>query len=77
MRKNNVKLELFDDLFYFRSYDIATDFYGYGWGESFHFPSLGRGETKKNAIAKHEYRSALKLRINPSKKVLVSKKLIH
>ncbi|KAK2175692.1 hypothetical protein NP493_710g00029 [Ridgeia piscesae] len=51
-------------------YDLATDFFEYGWGESFHFATMHKGESFEHAIAKHEYRIALKLRIEPGEKVL-------
>lgn len=51
-------------------YDIATDFFEYGWGESFHFSQLRPGESREHAFAKHEYRLALKLQIQPTDKVL-------
>ncbi|MCB9554475.1 MAG: methyltransferase domain-containing protein [Deltaproteobacteria bacterium] len=35
-------------------YDLATDFYEFGWGQSFHFFTRNRGERFKQAIARHE-----------------------
>ena len=54
-------------------YDLATDFFEYGWGESFHFSTMNKGESFEHAIAKHEYRIALKLGLQPGERVLVSK----
>ena len=53
-------------------YDIVTDFYEYGWGESFHFSTLRKGESREHSFAKHEYKLALKLNLNEKDKVLVS-----
>ncbi len=53
-------------------YDIATDFYEYGWGDCFHFAPLRTGESREHALAKHEYKLALKLGLTSNDKVLVS-----
>ena len=42
-------------------YDIATDFYEYGWGQSFHFASRYPGEAFKQSLARHEHYLALRL----------------
>ena len=34
-------------------YDLATDFYEFGWGQCFHFAVQRRGETLNSAIARH------------------------
>ena len=52
-------------------YDIATDFFEYGWGESFHFAPLRKGESREHSIAKHEYFLALKLQLQAGQTVLV------
>jgi sterol 24-C-methyltransferase len=36
-------------------YDLATDFYEYGWGESFHFGPRHKGETIPQSIARAEW----------------------
>ena len=54
-------------------YDLATDFYEYGWGESFHFAPLTRGETREHAFVKHEYQLALRLGLKSTDKVMVGK----
>jgi sterol 24-C-methyltransferase len=36
-------------------YDLATDFYEYGWGQSFHFAPRYQGETFEASIARHEH----------------------
>lgn len=51
-------------------YDIATDFYEYGWGESFHFAPLRPGESREHSSAKHEYRLALKMGLKRQQRVL-------
>jgi sterol 24-C-methyltransferase len=51
-------------------YNIATDFYEYGWGESFHFATRYRGESFKQSIARHEHLIAQKLNMKPGEKVL-------
>lgn len=51
-------------------YSISTDFYEYGWGQSFHFANRFRSETLAESIQRHESNLALKLRIQPGEKVL-------
>ena len=53
-------------------YDVATDFFEYGWGESFHFSQLRPGESREHAFAKHEYYLALKLQLKRNDRILVS-----
>jgi len=53
-----------------RYYDLATSFYEYGWGESFHFAHQLHGETLREAIKRHEHYLALKLGIGKGHKVL-------
>lgn len=36
-------------------YDLATEFYEWGWGTSFHFADRRQGETFKQSILRHEY----------------------
>jgi hypothetical protein len=52
-------------------YDLATDFYEYGWGESFHFAALRPGESREHSTAKHEYYLALKMQLKKGHRVLV------
>ena len=52
-------------------YDLATDFYEYGWGESFHFAALRPGESREHSLAKHEYYLALKMGLKRGQRVLV------
>ena len=50
-------------------YDLATDFYEYGWGTSFHFAPRVLGESFKASLARHEHFLALKLGLRPGKVV--------
>lgn len=51
-------------------YDLVTDFYEYGWGQSFHFAPRFRGEEFHASIARHEYSLALKLGLKPGMRVM-------
>jgi len=51
-------------------YDLSTDFYEYGWGNSFHFAPRYRGESLQASIARHEQFLALQLGLKPGMKVL-------
>jgi sterol 24-C-methyltransferase len=51
-------------------YNLATDFYEYGWGKSFHFCRFYPGEDLACAIKRHEHFLALKTGIEPGMKVL-------
>lgn len=51
-------------------YDLATDFYEYGWGQSFHFAPRSAGETVKESLIRYEHNIALKLKLNAEQKVL-------
>jgi len=51
-------------------YNIATDFYEYGWGESFHFATRYVGESFRQSVARHEHLIAQKLDMKPGEKVL-------
>jgi len=44
-------------------YNLATDFYEFGWGTSFHFAPMAYGENLERAIARHEHYLALKLNL--------------
>ena len=52
-------------------YDLATDFYEYGYGESFHFAVMNSRESREHSFAKYEYNLALKLELKPRDLVLV------
>ena len=51
-------------------YNLATDFYEWGWGQSFHFAEKLAGESFKASIARHEYYLAPKLGMKESDRVL-------
>lgn len=51
-------------------YDLVTDFYEYGWGQSFHFAPRWVGESFTASIARAEHFLALKLQLNAKDKVL-------
>jgi len=51
-------------------YDLVTDFYEYGWGESFHFASRFKGESFRESIIRAEHFLALKLQLKKGQKVL-------
>jgi sterol 24-C-methyltransferase len=51
-------------------YSLSTDFYEYGWGQSFHFANRFRGETLAESIQRHESYLALKMKLKQGDKVL-------
>ncbi|CAF0736885.1 unnamed protein product [Rotaria sordida] len=51
-------------------YSLSTDFYEYGWGQSFHFANRFRGETLAESIQRHESYLTLKMNLKPGDKVL-------
>ncbi len=51
-------------------YELATLFYEWGWGQSFHFGYQLKGEGFKEAIARHEYYLAGRLGVKKGDKVL-------
>jgi sterol 24-C-methyltransferase len=51
-------------------YDLVTDFYEFGWGQSFHFAPRHRGESLAASIARHEFFVALRLGLRPGMRVL-------
>ena len=51
-------------------YELATLFYEWGWGQSFHFAYQLKGETFQTAIARHEYYLAGRLGVKQGDKVL-------
>jgi len=50
-------------------YDLATDFYEYGWGSSFHFAARHKGESLAESIKRHEHFLALKLGLSAGQQV--------
>jgi sterol 24-C-methyltransferase len=51
-------------------YDLVTEFYEHGWGQSFHFPTLRRGDPLSAGIKAYEHYLALKLGLRPGMRVL-------
>lgn len=51
-------------------YNLATDFYEIGWGQSFHFANRLAGESHDSSIVRHEYYLASRLGIQPTDTVL-------
>jgi sterol 24-C-methyltransferase len=51
-------------------YDLVTDFYEFGWGQSFHFAPMFKNESFAAAIARHEHWLAAQLGLKPGMKVL-------
>jgi len=51
-------------------YDLVTDFYEYGWGQSFNFATRFRGETMADAIVRGEHGLAVRLGLQPGTRVL-------
>jgi len=51
-------------------YNLATDLYEYGWGQSFHFCRFAYGESFYRAIARHEHYLAHKMNLNDNMRVL-------
>ena len=46
-------------------YDLVTDFYEYGWGQSFHFAPRVEGESFAASIARHQHYLAHRLDLRP------------
>jgi len=51
-------------------YNLATDFYEYGWGLSFHFAPRFSGESLRESIKRHEHYLALRLGLKAGDKVV-------
>lgn len=51
-------------------YDLVTNFYEYGWGQSFHFAPRHRWESFEASIARHEMYLALRLNLQKGQTVL-------
>jgi len=51
-------------------YDLVTDFYEFGWGQSFHFAPMFRGEAFAASIARHEHWLAARLGLVRGMRVL-------
>eukprot|EP01083_Nonionella_stella_P044562 119962_1 len=64
LRKSNA--QAFVDSFY----NVVTDFYETGWGQSFHFAARGPNESFRESIIRHEHYLALQLNIKANDVVL-------
>ena len=51
-------------------YDLITDFYEYGWGQSFHFAPGKEGASFEEALAGHQYYLGKAIGLKPGMKVL-------
>ncbi|KAJ7027476.1 S-adenosyl-L-methionine-dependent methyltransferase [Mycena alexandri] len=51
-------------------YDGATEFYEYGWAQSFHFSRFYKGEAFAAALARHEHYLAAQMGLRPGMRVL-------
>ncbi|MBW2261087.1 MAG: methyltransferase domain-containing protein [Deltaproteobacteria bacterium] len=51
-------------------YDLATDFYEYGWGRSFHFAPAARGEVLAEAIVRYQHFLSAQLGLEGGMRVL-------
>jgi len=51
-------------------YELATQFYEWGWGTSFHFANQLKGESFQQSIARHEYYLAGRLGLKKGDRVL-------
>lgn len=51
-------------------YALVTDFYEYGWGQSFHFAHWKKGEKFQDAILRQERRIVKNLELKPGMRVL-------
>ena len=50
-------------------YNLVTDLYEYGWGESFHFAPRVPGESFRASIARHQHFIASRLNLRPGMRV--------
>lgn len=51
-------------------YDLATDFYEYGWGQSFHFATRTKGQSFEESILEHEMYLGRKMGLKEGMSVL-------
>jgi sterol 24-C-methyltransferase len=51
-------------------YDLVTDFYQYGWGQSFHFAPRFAGESFEASIARHQHWLSARLGLRPGMRAL-------
>ncbi|HUM12626.1 MAG TPA: methyltransferase domain-containing protein [Myxococcaceae bacterium] len=53
-----------------RYYELVTQFYERGWGDSFHFAPRGAGESLPDALRRYERHLGERLRLAPGQRVL-------
>ena len=53
-------------------YNLVTDFYEYGWGQSFHFAPLYDEKSFEECIAAYEQKCGEMIKAKPGMKILVS-----
>ena len=53
-------------------YNLVTDFYEYGWGQSFHFTPIYDEKSFDECIASYEHECARMIKAKPGMKILVS-----
>ena len=51
-------------------FDLATNFYEFGWGQSFHFAPRRRGESFKASLLRHQHFLGDRLSLKPGMQVL-------
>lgn len=51
-------------------FDLVTEFYQYGWGDSFHFAPRAKGESFGSSIKRHQLFLAHQMNLQPREKVL-------
>lgn len=51
-------------------YDLVTDFYEFGWGQSFHFAPRYKGESFDDSLMRHEWYIGSRLNIQPGELIL-------
>lgn len=51
-------------------FDLVTDFYQYGWGDSFHFAPRSKGESFESSLKRHQLFLAHQMNLKPGQKVI-------
>jgi len=51
-------------------YDLVTDFYEFGWGQSFHFAPRFKGESFDDSLTRHEWYIGSRLQVAPGEHIL-------
>ena len=53
-------------------YELVTDFYEFGYGQSFHFGPIYEGKSNEECLERYEREVSRALNVNPGDRVLVS-----